>query len=252
MNFYAHSALVICCLFSMAAYAQPAPVVLHSDSTDSYVLKPSDYNPDNRDESKWIHQSLGNIKRTSYSLAENDNGDIVIEAVSENSASGLVVPIRAKTKTYPIIEWSWWIEGVLENGNLTRKDGDDYPARIYITFDYPLSDLGFGDRVRYRALRIFTSFDVPTRAINYIWANKADIGTIAPNPFTDWVQMIAVQSGNEKAGTWQFEARNIYDDYREAFGEEPPPITGIQIMTDSDNTGSSARAKYGTITLRKQ
>jgi hypothetical protein len=252
MNVYALPGLLICCLFSMAAYAQPAPVVLHPVSTDSYVLKPSDYNPDNSDESKWIHQSLGNIKRTSYSLAEKENGDIVIEAVSENSASGLVVPIRADTKTYPIIEWSWWIESVLEKGDLTRKDGDDYPARIYITFDYPVSDLSFGDRIRYRALRIFTSFDVPTRAINYIWANKADVGTIAPNPFTDWVQMIAVQSGNEKAGTWQVETRNIYDDYREAFGEEPPPITGIQIMTDSDNTNSSARAKYGSITLRKQ
>lgn len=160
--------------------------------------------------------------------------------------------MNASPQDFPIIEWQWKIDSVLESGDVTEKDGDDYPARIYITFDYPVSDLSFGDKIKYKFYKTFTSFDVPTRALNYVWANKAEKESIHPNPFTDWVQVIAVESGNEKAGTWQTETRNILDDYKAAFGEEPPAITGIQIMTDSDNTGESAEAAYGKIILRKK
>lgn len=225
---------------------------LSADETEYFIFDPSNYQPDNEERSQWIHQPLGNIKHTSYIRAERGDGQTVILAESNKSASGLVIPVDIDPKEFPLIKWEWKIEGVLEDGDLTRKDGDDYAARIYITFDYPVSDLGFRDRIKYRAIRTFTSFDVPTRALNYIWANKAEKGTIASNPYTDWVKMIAVQSGNDNAGLWKSEKRNIYEDYREAFGEEPPNITGVQIMTDSDNTESSAKAAYGKIIIKKE
>lgn len=199
------------------------PIEITKESHDSFTLDPGLYHTSDEQNSLWMHQSLGNIAHTSYMPDSLEDGTPIIVAESNRSASGLVVPIRANPEDFQIIEWSWWIESVLEDGDLTRKDGDDYPARIYITFDYPVSDLSFTDRVKYRAMRVFTSFDVPTRAINYIWANKAEVNTIAPNPFSDWVQMIAVQSGNEIAGTWQHEKKNIFEDYRAAFGEDPPP-----------------------------
>jgi hypothetical protein len=47
--------------------------------------------------------------------------------------------------------------------------------------------------------------------------------------------------------------RNLLDDYRQAFGEEPPNVGAIAIMTDTDNTGETAVAWYGDIrALRKQ
>lgn len=240
-------------LLLFIAVSTPDPIVLNPAETDSFTLQPADFHPDDEERSKWIHQPLGNIKKTEYFREEQDDASIVIRAESVQSASGLVIPIEADPKEFPILEWDWKIESVLEDGNLRKKDGDDYAARIYITFDLPTSDLSFGDRMRHRAIRIFSSFDVPTRATNYIWANKAEVGTIAPNPYTDWVQMIAVQSGNDLAGEWQKQKQNIYEDYKKAFdGEEPPKITGIQIMTDSDDTESSARAWYGEITIRKE
>ena len=45
------------------------------------------------------------------------------------------------------------------------------------------------------------------------------------------------------------EMRNIHEDYKQAFGEEPPMISGVAIMTDTDNTGESAIAWYGDITF---
>ena len=51
--------------------------------------------------------------------------------------------------------------------------------------------------------------------------------------------MIILQAGSEKAGKWHEEDINILEDYRKAFGTDPPPVAGIAIMNDSDNTGES-------------
>ena len=68
-----------------------------------------------------------------------------------------------------------------------------------------------------------------------------------PNTYTDKVIMFVVESGKEKLNTWVSEERNVYEDYKKAFGEEPPVISGVAIMTDTDNTGESAAAYYGDI-----
>ena len=70
---------------------------------------------------------------------------------------------------------------------------------------------------------------------------------MVPNPFTDRVKMIVVESGAENLNTWVGQQRNIYEDYKQAFGEEPPMISGVAIMTDTDNTRESATAYYGDI-----
>ena len=63
--------------------------------------------------------------------------------------------------------------------------------------------------------------------------------------------MIVVESGEAKLNQWVNEERNIYEDYKKAFGEEPPMISGFAIMTDTDNTGESATAYYGDIVFKK-
>jgi hypothetical protein len=61
--------------------------------------------------------------------------------------------------------------------------------------------------------------------------------------------MIAVQSGPEKTGRWLTETRNVSEDYRQAFGQEPPRAGAIAIMTDTDNTGEQATACYGPLRI---
>jgi hypothetical protein len=63
--------------------------------------------------------------------------------------------------------------------------------------------------------------------------------------------MIVVESGAGKLNQWVSEERNIYEDYKRAFGEEPPMISGVAIMTDTDNTGEAATAYYGDILFEK-
>ena len=87
--------------------------------------------------------------------------------------------------------------------------------------------------------------------LTYIWETKTPVGTIVENAYTDFAQMIVVESGPQKVGTWVVEERNIYKDYKRAFGEEPPMINGVAIMTDTDNTKERATAYYGDIVFQR-
>jgi hypothetical protein len=87
------------------------------------------------------------------------------------------------------------------------------------------------------------------KAINYIWANKLAKGKSAPNAYVSNAMMVAVESGEDMAGQWLAEERDLFADYRHLFGTDPPEAGAIAIMTDTDNTGGSADAWYGEISL---
>lgn len=189
-------------------------------------------------------------KHTQYSLVE-DHGTVVLKAVSQASASGLTRAVSIDPKRYPIVEWRWKVENVLKNGNVLEKDGDDYPARLYITFEYDSSKAGFFERAQYETARLLYGEYPPLGAINYIWEARTPVDTIVPNPYTDRAMMIVIQSGEAKVGQWVTESRNVYEDYRKAFGEDPPLISGVAVMTDTDNTGESAVAYFGDIVFKE-
>jgi len=166
--------------------------------------------------------------KTSYTLVE-DGERRVLKAESSGAASGLFMEVQLDPRMYPVLRWSWKIDGTIPNGDERTKEGDDYAARVYVVFP---SILFF-----------------QTKAINYIWANRLPKGESLPNAFTSNAMMVAVESGDEKAGTWVAEERNLYEDYRRLFGEDPTVIGAVALMTDTDNTGGEAIAYYGDITL---
>jgi hypothetical protein len=207
-------------------------------------LAPGEYLPD-----PWEPMTFKNIDRhTSYTLIK-DNGRTIIRAQSQNSASGLIHPLRVNPEEYPVIKWRWKIDHVLENGDVTAKQGDDYAARIYVAFAFDTDNAGWWERARHKSASLFSDKEVPGTALNYIWANKAPVKKIVPNPYAEEAKMVVLQSGNRAGGRWITEERNILEDYRRAFGRNPPEIIGIGIMTDTDDTGSKATGYYGDITL---
>lgn len=184
-------------------------------------------------------------KHTTYEVVKE--GDVsIVKAMSEASASGLIKPIMIDPKEYPIVRWTWKIDNVLKHSDVARKEGDDYPARLYITFAYDSEKVGFSKKLRYKAGRALFG-DIPIAALNYIWDTKTPIGTIVDNAYTDFAKMVIVESGSQNVGTWLEEERNVYDDYRKAFGEDPPMINGVAIMSDTDNTKERVTAYYGDI-----
>lgn len=198
----------------------------------------------------WKPLTFKKVERhTKYEVVK-DGGGLVVKAVSEASASGLTKEIKIDLREYPIIQWRWKVDNLIKTSDVTRKDGDDYAARIYITFEYDPEKVSFAKKAKYKAGRVIFG-DIPIGAVNYIWETKTPPGTIMDNAYTDFVKMIVVESGPQRVGAWVEEERNVYEDYKKAFGEEPPLINGVAIMTDTDNTKESATAYYGDILFKK-
>jgi hypothetical protein len=165
---------------------------------------------------------------TDYHLTV-DGGSTVLKASSRATASGLVKKVSFDPQSFRYLRWSWKIEQTIAKGDETSKAGDDYAARIYVVF----------------AGKLFWQ----TKAINYIWANSLKKGDSIANAYTANAIMVAVESGNERAGQWQTAERDIFADYKKLFGSDPGQVSAVAIMTDTDDTGGSATAWYGDITL---
>lgn len=201
---------------------------------------------------EWKPLYFRNIYRhTVYSIVD-ENGTPVLKAKADASASGLIREININPAEYPVIRWKWKVENILRKGNVSRKEGDDYPARIYVTFQYNPAKASFFKKSKYEAARLIYGQYPPHSAINYIWESKTPAGSMIPNSYTNRTMMFVIESGSDKLNRWIEEERNVYDDYRLAFGEDPPMISGVAIMTDTDNTGETATAYFGDIRFEKR
>ncbi|MGB5159148.1 DUF3047 domain-containing protein [Desulfobacterium sp. N47] len=188
-------------------------------------------------------------KHTLYSRVR-DNGCFVIKAEANASASALIRKTSINLNKYPIVNWRWKVSNILEKGDIHSKSGDDYPARVYITFEYDPAKLSLWERSKYELARLVYGQYPPYAAINYIWGSHAPKGTLSPNPYTNRTMMYVVESGDEKLNRWIEEERDVYKDYKKAFGTEPPMVSGVAIMTDTDNTGEKATAFFGDIIFK--
>lgn len=168
--------------------------------------------------------------RTVYEVVDKD-GSRVLRARADGSASGLIFPLRFDPVESPWLEWRWKIEGVIERGDARTRRGDDYAARVYVIFPHWLP--------------------VRTHSINYIWANQLPKDSQLANTYSSNAMMLALQSGNERSGEWVIERRNLVEDYRRLFGDDPPNEAVVAVMTDTDQTGGSAQAWYDEIRIAR-
>lgn len=215
------------------------------------VLKVGDFSsaePGTALPGEWNPLFFRNIDRhTSYSLVKEDDA-MAVKAVADASASALIREISIDPQEYPVIQWTWKVCGVIQKSDVRSKQGDDYPARVYVTF---AGDPGFIARLRDKVIEMIYGRTPPSNAVNYIWARREAVATVVPNAYTDRAMMFVVESGDEKVGQWAREERNVFEDFKQAFKEPPPTITGVAIMTDTDNTGESVTAYYGDIVFKK-
>ena len=171
-----------------------------------------------------------------------------IRATSRASASGLVRKINIDPSLYSTIFFRWKIQDSIASADLTRKKGDDAPARVYITFAYDPEEVNWWEMLQFETIKLFHGEYPPIASLVYVWASHGEQGKILDSPYTSRVKIIVLESGAKEKGKWIAEKRNIHTDYRTAFGSEDiPMISGVALMTDTDNTGEQAVAWYGDI-----
>jgi hypothetical protein len=214
-------------LFSttIVSYAQDKKIFLYEDFDN---LK------------SWEPLTFPEIQEHTLYSAENENGFTFLRAESKASASAIISTEEFNVYEYTSIRWRWKIGHVYKRGDARHKSGDDYPIRIYIVFKYDPDTAPLGTKMKYGLAKKLYGEYPPHSSLNYIWANKYHDKKILTNSYTDVAKMIILQSGSDKAGTWQEEEINIIHDYILAFKRKPPPIAKIAIMNDSDNTSESS------------
>lgn len=184
---------------------------------------------------RWVEKGFPSIKKkTIYDLFLEKNGNRCIRAISDRSHSGKGTFLNYDPHKYPILEWRWRVENIIEKGDVKRKEGDDHAAKVYIIFDGP---------------SFWNPFD--KRVLVYFWATKLSKGEIVSNTYEPEIErMIALQSGGQNVGEWKTEQVNIYKDYKRAFDEEPHDVEGIAFVADTDNTKEKVISYFDDIVIR--
>ncbi len=165
---------------------------------------------------------------TDYALTLFD-GKQVLSADSRQSASAFYKKIKVDLDKTPILHWSWRKVRPINPGDEFDKQGDDFVARIYV--------IKSGGLFLWRA-----------RTLIYVWSYQHSKNDVWNNPFAgEKTKMLSQRDASDPQDTWFSERRNVAADFKQIFGKDIRQIEGVAIMTDSDNSGLSARALYGDI-----
>lgn len=147
------------------------------------------------------------------------------------------------------LRFSWRVDRLIDDADLSDVDRSDSPARIIVAFDGDHARLTPHTRAMYELAETLTGERPPFATLMYVWDNRLPVETIVRSGRSDRVRKVVLESGSVHLGRWRTYERDIVRDYRRAFGEEPGRVLGIALMTDADNTQGVAEAWYGDLEL---
>jgi DUF3047 family protein len=179
----------------------------------------------------WQKQNWGSPKYDFAVVSESPGR--ILRLRSEDDSSTISKELTVDVKQFPVLQWHWKVAVLPKGGDARRKETDDEAAQLYVTFPR------FPSAVR-------------SRIIAYIWDSAAPAGAIFPSQKVGTVTFVVVRSGDADLGRWLTETRNVYDDYKRIYREEPgEPVGGVSISINSQNTHSRAESYVGEILFRK-
>src|SRR6266566_2254130 len=111
----------------------------------------------------------------------------------------------------------------LHAADLKRREGDDSPIRVVITFR-------------------------DGRTIAYAWGNREGRG----ESFASWAgrnrMVVVLQRAEDADGSWHEERRDPFSDYRRLWNSAPKPIVSVGVSSDSDGLKIRAAAEIADLT----
>jgi len=126
--------------------------------------------------------------------------------------------------------WSWRILTAPTGADLRAKRLDDSPMRVFVVFGGQQGKFGRSGRI-----------------IFYSVGGRDPVGHVGASHAGDRFHVMRV-AGPEDGSGWRDHRVTPFADYRRIWRGEPPPITAIGLMQDSDQTRSSAVAEIRTLT----
>jgi hypothetical protein len=199
----------------------------------------------------WHPYRLSRFKKPShYRLVRTPDEGVVMEGLSDASASGLEFLTSFDVHEYPWLTWRWKVPKMIEGARNSLAHIEDSPARIVVTFEGGRDKLPPDEQMNYDLAKAIAGATLPYATLMYVWDDNLPYGTVVQHNMSTRVKSIVLGS-KAKLGAWVEERQNLLNDYRRAFHEEPPKASAVGFMTDSDNSATVANAFYGDIQLLK-
>ncbi|AOW12820.1 hypothetical protein LPB72_17655 [Hydrogenophaga crassostreae] len=200
---------------------------------------------------QWQHQLFVKRRPTLYQAMEYE-GRPAIKALAEGSNSTLSLALNPQPgELAQRFRFSWFVPALNTGFDLSKKGTDDAVARLVLSFsgDRFNGKWAARDHLVSELSSLIAGKPLPYASIMYVWDSRYPAGSVIPNPYTDRIRQIVVESGPQRLNQWVDFERDVEADFRMAFGEEPGAMVGLSLMTDSNNSGASVTAWYGPIDL---
>ncbi len=216
---------------------------MRSDTGHLAVSQASEWAAEN-----WAPQSLPSKKITRFSLTQDkEKGLRVVRAQADASASLLRRKVQIEPEQLSKLSFSWKVPELIANADMAMREAEDSVVRVILSFEGDRSKFSAKNRMLSDLSQALTGEELPYATLMYVWCNKRQAGEVIVNPRTDRIRKLVVESGQGNLGRWLDYERDIQADFFKAFGEKPGALTGIALMTDTDNTQSKATAWYGPV-----
>ena len=165
--------------------------------------------------------------KTTYILGSNENGNY-LRAEAEGKASGLGKEITINLLKTPFINITWKVEkdlsGIIENS----KKGHDYAARVFV-------------------IKKTGATALSNRAINYVFSSNNLVGENWPSPYTKKSIDYVLSTTKKNLDEWVTVKANVREHFKLLHDLEVDNLTGIALMTDTDQTKINTVAYYQNI-----
>ena len=174
-----------------------------------------------------VRKVRGAKAETLYSIGSNENGNF-LKAEANNAASGLGKEIKINLNKTPYLNITWKVEKDLKGIDERSKKGHDYAARVFVvkkTGATPLSN----------------------RAMNYVFSSNKDVNTYHPSPFTKKSIDYTLSTTKENFDEWVTVKINVKEHFKKFHNLDLDEISGVAIMSDTDNSKLNSIAYYQNI-----
>jgi hypothetical protein len=163
-----------------------------------------------------------------YQIVESTDGSRILRISGHGAAAWatheLAHPIEPASGR---LRWSWRVLVTPDSADLRRRDRDDSALRLFVVFGKPGG-----------------LFNSSGRIIFYSWGNTEPEGLTLRSHVSGRIQIVRLAGQTDTGQAWQVEEVDPFADCRGIWDREPPPITAVGLMQDTDMTRSPAVAEF--------
>jgi hypothetical protein len=174
----------------------------------------------------WIREKTPGPQ--SLIAVKKDQGEPFLVLRSVNDNFGVKKEISFDIRKYPYLCWQWKALDLPPKGDIRERETDDQAGQIYVVFP------------RFPAM-------INSRSMGYIWDTKTPVGYMGTSTAYSKMKYVVLESGTAKLGQCICESRNVYEDYKKLFQEDPPEVGTVLLYINTQHTHGSAEIEYADI-----